>query len=155
MSVSDYVRQLRDRIGHDLLLLPGASAMIFDEAGRVLLQRRSDTGNWFVIGGAIDPGESPASAAVREAREETGLEVVTTRLSGVYTSPEVVYPNGDRCIYVTMAFRCSIIGGELRLDGDESLELDWFDPHDLPPMRADAVQRVLDALPRRGEAVVR
>lgn len=153
MAASDYIRRLRERVGHDLLLLPGASAMIFDDAGRILLQRRSDTGGWFVIGGAIDPGETPADAAVREAREETGLDVEPTRLSGVYTSPEIVYPNGDRCVYVTTAFRCRVIGGALRPDGDESLELAWFDPHELPPMRADGVQRVLDAVPERGEAV--
>lgn len=155
MATSDYVRRLRGKVGHDLLLLPGASAMIFDDAGRVLLHRRGDTGQWFVIGGAVEPGETPAEAAVREAREETGLEVEPTRLVGVYTSLEVVYPNGDRCRYVVTAFRCRVVGGEPRPDGEESLELKWFDPRELPPMRADAVQRVLDALPERGEAVAR
>ena len=152
MPASDYVRELRSKIGHDLLLLPGASAMIFDDAGRVLLQRRGDTGQWFIIGGGIDPGETAAQAAVREAKEESGLDVEATRLSGVYTSPEVVYPNGDRCIYVTIAFRCHILGGELTADGDETLDLQWFEIDRLPEMRPDAIARVLDAATERGEA---
>ena len=152
MPASDYVRALRARVGRDLLLLPGASALIFDDAGRVLLQRRGDSGRWSVIGGGVDPGETPAEAAVREAREETGLDVEPARLVGVYATPEITYPNGDRCAYVVTAFRCRVVGGTLRPDGDESLELAWFDPAALPPMRLDLRQRVLDAVPERGEA---
>ena len=153
MATSDYIRGLREKIGHDLILLPGATAIIVDDAtGRVLLQRRGDTGGWFVIGGGIDPGETAAEAAVREAFEETGLRVEATRLSGVITSPVVEYPNGDRCVYVTTTFRCRVVGGEMRADGEESLELAWFDPNELPPMREDGLRRIRDALPERGEA---
>ena len=153
MAVSDYIRGLREKVGHDLILLPGATAIIVDDAtGRVLLQRRGDTGKWFVIGGGIDPGETAVQAAVREAFEETGLRVEATRLSGVITSPIVEYPNGDRCVYVTTTFRCRVVGGEMRADGEESLELAWFDPNELPPMREDGLRRIRDALPERGEA---
>lgn len=155
MPVSDYIRQLRQRIGHDLLLLPAASAIIFDDDGRVLLHRGADATGWLTIGGAVDPGESPAEAAIREAREETGLVVEPTRLSGVYSSPEIVYPNGDRCIYVITAFRCRVVGGEARPDGEEVLELAWFHVNDLPGLRPDLVQRIQDAIPQRGEAMVR
>ena len=152
MPVSDYVRDLREKIGSDLLLLPGASAIIFDDQERVLLQRRSDTGKWFIIGGAVDPGESAARAAEREALEETGLIVQATRLAGVYTSPEVNYPNGDRCVYVTTAFRCKIVSGRPTPDGEESLELGWFALDKLPPMREDGIRRILDAAAEHGEA---
>jgi 8-oxo-dGTP diphosphatase len=152
MPASDYVLSLRRKIGRDLLLLPGASAMVFDEQNRVLLQRRGDTGKWFVIGGGIDPGETAAQAAVREAKEETGLDVEPVRLSGVYTSPEVVYPNGDRCVYVVTAFRCRIVGGTFHVDGDETLDLKWFNVEALPAMRPDAVARVKDAAAASGEA---
>jgi 8-oxo-dGTP diphosphatase len=155
MAASDYVLSLRKKVGHDLLLLPGASAMVIDDASRILLQRRSDTGQWYFIGGAVEPGETAVQAAVREALEETGLEVEPTRLVGVYTSPEVIYPNGDRCMYITTAFRCRATGGVARADGVESLELRWFRADALPEMRADARQRVLDALPERGEACAR
>ncbi|MEM6313154.1 MAG: NUDIX domain-containing protein, partial [Planctomycetota bacterium] len=127
MPVSPYIKQLRQHIGHDLLMLPGACAIIVDD-GRVLLQRRADTGEWGTVGGAVDPGETPAEAAVREAREETGLHVAIDRLAGVYTSPEIVYPNHDRCIYVITSFRCRVIGGELEAIDGESVELRWFGP---------------------------
>ncbi len=152
MPASDYIRHLRRKIGHDLILLPGASALIFDDDDRVLLQRRGDTGKWFIIGGGIDPGETAAQAAVREAHEETGLVVEPIRLSGIYTSPEVVYPNGDRCIYVTTGFRCRVIGGDMQADGQETLELAWFSLDQLPEMRADGISRIRDAAAEHGEA---
>src|SRR5215204_2791562 len=103
MAVSDYIRTLREKMGHDLLFLPAVSAIVINDRGEVLLHRSSDDGKWYTIGGAIDPGEDAADAAVREAREETGLLVVPERIIGVYTSPEIVYPNGDRVIYVGIA----------------------------------------------------
>src|SRR5438105_15883534 len=105
MGTSSYIQALRKKIGHDLLLLPAVSAIIFNDRGEVLLHQSSDDGRWYLIGGAMDPGENPADACVREVREETGLIVVPDRLVGVYTSPTVVYPNGDRVTYVGIAFR--------------------------------------------------
>jgi hypothetical protein len=73
MPVPEHVRLLRAKIGHDLLILTAVCAIVFDDAGRVLLHRRSDTGAWAVIGGILDPGE-------------TGVEVVPERISdlGIY-----------------------------------------------------------------------
>ena len=68
MPISDYLKRIRAAIGHEMLLNPGVAAIIRDEAGRVLLQKRSDDGTWSLPAGAIDPGETPAQAVVREAQ---------------------------------------------------------------------------------------
>jgi 8-oxo-dGTP pyrophosphatase MutT (NUDIX family) len=125
LGISDYIRGLRTLIGTELLLLPSATTAIFDEAGRLLVGRSVDTGRWIMIGGAIDPGESPAAAAIREAREETGLTVGVTSLIGVYSGPdfEVMYPNGDRTLYVISLFEARPLSGTPIPDGEELSEL--------------------------------
>lgn len=128
MAVSPYVRDLRARVGHDLLMLPSVAVMAFDGAGRLLLVRAADTGEWQTVGGAIDPGETPAEAARREAREETGLAVELVRVLGCYGGPlfRFAYPNGDLCEYVATVFEARPLGGAERPDGDETSEVGWF-----------------------------
>jgi 8-oxo-dGTP diphosphatase len=133
MPVPPYVERLRAHIGHDLLLLPGVSAVVRNDAGRILLARRSDNGRWSLPAGCIDPGEQPADAALREVFEETGVRAEIERVGGVATHP-VVYPNGDTCEYLHVWFRCRAVGGEPRADGDESLEVAWFAPGALPDL---------------------
>ena len=95
MPISDYMAGLRKHVGHDLLMMPCAAAIVRDDQGRVLLQRRSDTGTWGVPGGAMDPDEHPAQACVREIHEETGLIVRPVSVVAVETHPMSTYPNGD------------------------------------------------------------
>lgn len=131
MAISPYIARLREHVGHDLLLLPGASAVVRDDAGRILLMRRSDNGQWSLPAGMIDPGEQPADAAVREVFEETGVVAEIERLGGV-AMHAAEYPNGDRCEYLAVWFRCRAVGGAARADGEESLDVGWFAPDDLP-----------------------
>ena len=142
MGISDYIRGVREKIGNDLLLLPAISAIIIDADQRVLLHRSSDDGNWYTIGGAIDPGEEPGDACLREVREETGLEVEIERLVGVHASPVVVYPNGHQTRYIGITFRCRPIGGTLGINDDESIELRYFERDQLPDLRPDQRLRV-------------
>ncbi len=142
MPVSPYVARLRAHIGHDLLLLPGVSAVVRDGAGRILLARRSDNGRWSLPAGIIDPGEQPADAVLREVFEETGVHAEIERLGGVATHP-VVYPNGDECEYLNVWFRCRAVGGEPRVDQDESLEVGWFAPDALPDLAFPHDARIL------------
>ena len=141
MAISPYITRLREHVGHDLLLLPGASAVVRDGNGRILLLRRGDTGRWSLPAGMIDPGEQPAEAAVREVYEETGVRVEVERLGGVVMHG-TAYPNGDRCEYLAVWFRCRPIGGEARPDGDESLEVAWFAPDELPELAEFAKLRI-------------
>ena len=114
MGIAAHIARLRAVVGHELLLLPSVSVLPVDEAGRVLLVRHAghDDG-WGVLGGAVEVGESPAAAAVREAREEIGVDVRLVRLLDVLGGPdyEVSYPNGDRVAYVTAVYEARVAGG--------------------------------------------
>lgn len=126
MPISDYVARIRERIGHDLLLLPGVTAVIRD-GDRVLLARHAHSGLWSLIGGGIEPGEDPADAVMREVHEETGGEIRIVRVIGAYGGEALMatYPNGDRVSYVTTAFECTLRSG-VSPDTDEVTELGWF-----------------------------
>ena len=129
LAISPYLRELRAHVGHATILMPSVAVMIRDGAGRLLLVRDRDTGLWQTVGGAMDPGEEPAEAAVREAREETGLVVEPTRIIGVHAGPLfcLTYPNGDRVAYVGISFRAHVVGGAERPCGDEVDRLGWFE----------------------------
>lgn len=134
MPISDYFLALRAKIGTACILAPGSSALIFNENGEILLQRRSDNGLWHLIGGAADPAEDPVDAVIREVHEETGLTVLPRRLVGVYSGAEnlVTYDNGDQVAYTITAFECEIISGEARVNDEESLEVGFFALDALP-----------------------
>ena len=122
----DYVRRLRALVGSEpLLQLPSVCVAIRDGDGLVLLAHHIETGRWVLPGGTIEPGETPADAAVREAWEETQLHVRLTRLVGVFGGPlhVVQYRNGDRASYVSCAFEAVIEHGRVQPDPSELREL--------------------------------
>ncbi|MFJ4828353.1 NUDIX hydrolase [Streptomyces sp. NPDC088747] len=146
MATPDFIRTIRATAGHQLLWLPGVTAIVFDDEGRVLLGRRSDTGEWSVIGGIPDPGEQPAAGAVREVFEETAVRCVVDRVVLVQALAPVIYENGDHCQYMDITFRCRAVGGEARVNDDESLEVGWFDVDALPALSEFSLLRIKQAL---------
>jgi 8-oxo-dGTP pyrophosphatase MutT (NUDIX family) len=130
----EFIVSLRSRLGHEMLWLSTAAGAVFDSDGRVLLGRRSDTGNWALPGGIIDPGEEPADAAVREIFEETGVIAVPERLVSVSVAPRMTYRNGDRVQYLDHTFRCRAAGGKARVNDSESVEVGWFPLGALPAL---------------------
>ncbi|MDB5440323.1 MAG: hydrolase [Caulobacteraceae bacterium] len=135
MPISPFYADLRSRLGHDLLLVPGVAAIVHDREGRVLIQARPE-GDFSLPAGAIEPGESPAQAIVREVREETGLTVRPTALLGVFGGEAYRqhYPNGDEVEHLVCLFRCEIIAGELRALDGESAALGFYPVTSLPPL---------------------
>jgi 8-oxo-dGTP pyrophosphatase MutT (NUDIX family) len=137
---------------------PSVSAVIFDRRRRLLLQQRSDGGQWGLPGGSVEIGESLTAAVVREVSEETGLTVVPRRLIGVYSDPAlqvVRYPNGNVWHYVNVCFECVVRGGELTTC-DETLALAWVAPRRLPAnLLPNHRIRIRDARTRRIAAFVR
>ncbi|AVH60359.1 MULTISPECIES: NUDIX hydrolase [Streptomyces] len=146
MATPDFIRTIRATAGHQLLWLPGVTAVVFDDEGRVLLGRRSDNGQWSVIGGIPDPGEQPAAAVVREVFEETAVQCVAERVVLVQALKQVTYDNGDTCQYMDITFRCRAVGGEACVNDDESLEVGWFDLDAMPELNEHALFRIKQAL---------
>ena len=138
---------------------PGVSAVIFDDAGRILLQERTDNGLWGLPGGAVEFGESVLDALHREVREETGLSVEVERLVGVYSHPDhhqiITYADGNVFHFVSTCFACRPIGGALTL-GEETSGLAWFAPPAWPPSLMPVHRvRIDDALARVATPFVR
>ncbi|MEW2447044.1 NUDIX domain-containing protein [Streptomyces parvulus] len=146
MATPDFIRDLRATAGQQLLWLPGVTAVVFDDQGRVLLGRRSDNGRWSLIGGIPDPGEQPAACAMREVEEETAVRCVVERLVLVQALSPVTYDNGDVCQFMDVTFRCRAVGGEARVNDDESLEVGWFAVDALPELGEFGQVRIKQAL---------
>ncbi|MDP6453859.1 MAG: NUDIX domain-containing protein [SAR202 cluster bacterium] len=130
----------KDSTGNPLTGMPnriaaGASAIIFDDDGWVLMEKRSDNGFWGLPGGAVDIGESVQDAVVREVLEETGLTVEVTRLVGIYSDPDdfcfMQYPDGNLVHSVVSVFECAQIGGQLQVS-EESTDLKYHPIDSLP-----------------------
>jgi 8-oxo-dGTP pyrophosphatase MutT (NUDIX family) len=150
MPISQHLKHLRDRIGHDLLMLPGVCGLIFNDRNELLLQKRSDTGQWAVIGGIVDPGEELADALVREVQEETSLIVEPLHITGVYTTPKITYSNGDQTQFVITTFRCRPVRGEPCVNDDESLDVRYFPLNALPELNPRHLERIDHALKFNG-----
>ncbi|MEU6089853.1 NUDIX domain-containing protein [Streptomyces sp. NPDC047085] len=146
MAIPDFIRTIRASAGRQLLWLPGVSAVVFDDQGRVLLGQRADNHQWAVLSGIPEPGEQPAAAAVREVYEETAVRCVPERVVMVKSSERVTFGNGDICQFMDITFRCRAVGGEARVNDDESLDVGWFEVDALPPMDERHLFRIKQAL---------
>lgn len=141
MATPEFIVELRKKIGHDLLWLPGCTAVVIHE-GKVLLGQRSDNGNWGLITGIVEPGEDPGVAARRECLEETGVDVEVEALVGVKAYDVVRFPNGDLCQFLDHTFVCRYVRGEARVADDESLTVGWYNLTDLPPIPEHQLERL-------------
>jgi ADP-ribose pyrophosphatase YjhB (NUDIX family) len=132
----------------------GANAAVFDEAGRLLLVRREDNDYWALPGGHLDYGETLVQAAVREAREETGLAVQVVRLSGIYSAPfQDGFTINDVNQIVSAVFICRVVGGELG-PGPETTNAAFFPLDALPePILPYHVPRIRHAMQCEGDDV--
>lgn len=159
MPTPDFILDLREKVGHQELWLPGVTAVVLRDVPEdapiwavpeVLLVQRADNSEWTPVTGIVDPREEPHAAAVREVKEETGLDAQVEALLGVGSVGPVEYPNGDVTSYVDTAIRLSVVGAdEPRVGDDESIATGWFPVSQLPPMKprfrliiADAVAQL-------------
>ncbi len=157
MPMSDYVRSLREMVGTTQLEVPTASVVVFDGEGRVLLVRHVEGDLWTTPGGMIEPEETPANAAVREAWEETGLAVELMRIVGVFGGERCTstYANGDRIAWVSTVFEARVIGGTPRPDQVETLEVRYVGVDEMRNLpRQKHVDMFVDAALKRSEAAV-
>ena len=130
----NYIAEMRKHVGHDLVMTVGCGVLIENEKGEVLLQRRSDTGEWCVPGGALEPGETYIEAATRELSEEVGIKVSGLKLFGLYSGAdrEIHYPNGDVVYSLSVIFITRSFTGEISDSDSEVLEHRFFDKDSIP-----------------------
>ncbi len=143
--MSGYIMGLRKVVGHRPLLQVGASTVVRDEWGRILLQKRTDNGCWGYAGGSVELDEDVESAARRELFEETGLVAQEMRLVGVFSGPDLhyIYPNGDEVSNVDILFECTKWTGDLVMQEDETAGLRFFYPDEVPENLSPPIVRPL------------
>ena len=153
MTRTDYYRDPDAPTANSLV--PGASAIVTDDEGNVLLHRRRDSGLWALPGGVMDIGETIGQCAEREVEEETGLTVQAYRLVGVYSNPEHVfaYSDGEVRQEFSVCFACRILSGDIAVS-NESLEVKFWLVQDLESvnMHPSIRRRISDYLSGRPEA---
>lgn len=135
--MSDYYKQLREKIGTQLIFSPGVAAIIRNENEEILFQRPSLSSDiWSLPAGAIEIGEAPAEATIREVYEETGLHVVPHKLLGVFGGRDFrfTYPDGNQVECLIFVFECIVEAGELEAVDGESAELQYFPVSSMPKL---------------------
>ncbi|MFJ5935766.1 NUDIX hydrolase [Streptomyces sp. NPDC093071] len=124
-------------------IVPSVTVAARNEAGAVLLIHKTDNDLWALPGGGVDVGESVAAAAVRETKEETGLDVEVTGLVGIYTNPAhvIAYDDGEVRQQFSICFTAKIIGGDLRTSS-ESKEVAFVSPERLDELNIHPSMRL-------------
>ena len=146
MPIPEFVVEIRRKIGHDLLWLPGVTAVVRRD-DHLLMVQRADNLTWTPVTGCVDPGEEPATAAVREVLEETGVHVRVERLAMVSAADNwVTHPNGDQSVFLDLAFACRWLEGEPFVGDDESVDVRWWPLDRLPAMPPVFLPRIEAAL---------
>lgn len=150
MPIPEFITRLRSRVGHEQLWLGGAAAVIIRDGAvgpEVLLVKRSDTGEWSLVSGIIDPGEHPVETLAREALEETGVEIEVGRLLWIIVGEPVTYPNGDQCQFLDHGYAARWVSGEAFVADEEASRVGWFPAQELPrPGRGNLAAMVAAAL---------
>ncbi|MBQ3374632.1 MAG: NUDIX domain-containing protein [Oscillospiraceae bacterium] len=131
----DYIHELRKEIGPRKIILNCAGALIVKD-DKILFQRRTDNGKWGLIGGLLEMNETYEEAALREIREETGLEVRLDSFLGIFHNHNMVWSNGDAAHVISAFYTASIITGTPRID-EESYELQFFGRDEMPELFAE------------------
>lgn len=153
MPTPRFIRELRQKIGHDPLWIPSVSAVVLDEEDRVLMTLRRDFGEWAVVSGILDPGEEPAVGVIREIREEVGIEVELIRVGCIDVTPLMTFPNQDQAQFLDVCFLARHVSGVARVADEENSEVRWFGVSELPsPIRTSSVLRIEKTLAGGPEA---
>ncbi|MCR4690889.1 MAG: NUDIX hydrolase [Lachnospiraceae bacterium] len=130
----NYIMDLRKKIGHETVMTVGCGILIENEKGQLLLQKRSDNGQWCIPGGALEVGETYEEAACREIREEVGIEAQDLSLYGLYSGDDrlIRYPNEDVVYSLAVIFYTTSYTGSISNEDSEVLEHRFFSKEEIP-----------------------
>lgn len=139
-----YIMDLRKHIGHDPVIGIGATTLVFNDNNELLLNLRTDTNSWGIPGGSMELYETIEETAIRELKEEAGIEAQDLKLLGVLSGKEYYfeYPNGDKMCTVIVLFKVENYNGKIIINDDESKELKFFSLNNLPKMESRAMNIV-------------
>lgn len=144
-----YIMDLRKHIGHDPLIGIGATTLVFNNKKELLFNLRTDTNTWGLPGGSMELYETIEETAIRELKEETGIQAEDLELVAVLSGKDFYfeYPNGDKMCTVVVLFNVLHYNGTMKMSDSESKKLKFFPLTALPPLesRANAIiQRILN-----------
>jgi 8-oxo-dGTP pyrophosphatase MutT (NUDIX family) len=124
-------------------IVPAVTAIVRNEAGELLMIERTDNDLWALPGGAQDAGESITETVIREVREETGLTVKVTGLSGIYTDPKhiIAYDDGEVRQEFSLCFRARPVGGSIQTSS-ESRRVHWVSPDKVDKLNVHPTMRL-------------
>lgn len=144
-----YISDMRKYVGHAPIMCVAATGIIYDEERGILLEKRTDTGDWCVPGGAIELGESLEDALRREVKEETNLDIFSPKFFDIRANVHMVYPNRDEVYYTDVVYVIRDFSGELKPDA-ESSELEFFGLDNLPdeimPTQIDYIKKFAESI---------
>ena len=143
--MSNYIMDLRTVVGHRTLMQVGASVIVENSQGQILLQLRSDNHCWGYAGGSVEIDEDVEDAAKRELYEETGLVANKLELFGVFSGKDThyTYPNGDDVSNVDVVYICREYTGTLKCQENEVDELKFFGIDEIPENISKPIRKAL------------
>lgn len=151
-----YISELRKYIGQNPIINVGATVLVLNNHHEILLNLRTDTNTWGMIGGSMELGESLEETAARELWEEAGLKAERFELLDVFSGKELyfVYPNGDQTYTVAVLYRAVNAAGKLQIRDGESSRLQFFPLDSLPELESRA-KYVTDKIKENPERYLR
>lgn len=135
-----YITDLRKYVGHQPLINVGATVIVMNDRNEILLNLRTDTNTWGIIGGGMELGESLEQTAARELFEEANLTAERFELLNLLSGEELYfeYPNGDKTYTVIALYKAIGVSGELKINDGESHRLQYFPLDKLPQLESRA-----------------
>ena len=134
-QVANYIKDIRSKVGHMPIFLNAVAGAVVNDQGQILLQRRTDAGNWSLPGGMMEYGETFVETLKREMKEDAGLMVEPVKPLHTFEQGFTTYPNGDQAQIICRLYLVKPVGGGLeQADPNETLALKYFNFDQLPPL---------------------